>query len=193
MIKTIKLKKCSICTGQYKPFSSTSRVCSPTCAIEFNRQKDIKAKKKESNKARKDNALRKRVFYANDLKTRKAAAKKACHKYIRLRDYGKPCICCGRSLGDKYDAGHYLESGNNPQIRYDEANIHAQNVYCNQYQGGNSDDYRGNLITKIGITEVERLESMKGGIVKRTCEDYKEIELYYKEKLKQLTNHKEQR
>ena len=186
MIKTIKLKKCSICTGQYKPFSSTSRVCSPTCAIEFNRQKDIKAKKKESNKARKDNALRKRVFYANDLKTRKKAAKLACHAYIRERDRGKPCICCGRALGKKFDAGHYLESGNNPKIRYDERNIHAQNVYCNQYQGGNSDDYRGNLVRKIGLADVECLESMKGGTVKRTCEDYKEIELYYKEKLKQI-------
>lgn len=186
MIKTIKLKKCSICTGQYKPFSSTSRVCSPTCAIEFNRQKDIKAKKKESNKARKDNALRKRVFYANDLKTRKKAAKLACHAYIRERDRGNPCICCNRPLGQKFDAGHYLESGNNPKIRYDERNIHAQNVYCNQYQGGNSDDYRGNLVRKIGLADVECLESMKGGTVKRTCEDYKEIELYYKEKLKQI-------
>ena len=186
VIKTIKLKKCSICTGQYKPFSSTSRVCSPTCAIEFNRQKDIKAKKKESNKARKDNALRKRVFYANDLKTRKKAAKLACHAYIRERDRGNPCICCNRPLGQKFDAGHYLESGNNPKIRYDERNIHAQNVYCNQYQGGNSDDYRGNLVRKIGLADVECLESMKGGTVKRTCEDYKEIELYYKEKLKQI-------
>jgi hypothetical protein len=110
----------------------------------------------------------------------------ACHAYIRERDKRNPCICCGRNLGRKFDAGHYLESGNNPKIRYDEDNIHGQSVYCNQYKGGNSDDYRGRLVKKIGLSRVERLESMKGGTVKRTCDDYKEIEKYYKDKLKSI-------
>ena len=79
-----------------------------------------------------------------------------------------------------------MESGNNPQIRFDEDNIHNQSIYCNQYQGGNSDDYRGNLIKKIGLERVERLESMKGGTVKRTASDYMEIEKHYKQKLKTL-------
>ena len=128
------------------------------------------------------------MFYANDLKTRKQAAKKACHDYIRTRDKGLPCICCNRPL-TSINAGHYLESGNNPQIRYNEDNIHNQSIYCNQYQGGNSDDYRGNLIKKIGLERVERLESMKGGTVKRTAEDYLEIERHYKIKLKTLNSH----
>jgi hypothetical protein len=157
--------------------------CGQDCIVEYATNK---GKKNVEKKAKKDHALRKKMFYANDLKTRKKAAKMACHAYIRERDKGNPCICCNRPLGQKFDAGHYLESGNNPRIRYDEWNIHAQNVYCNQYQGGNSDDYRGNLILKIGIAKVERLESMKGGTVKRTCEDYKEIEKYYKDKLKSI-------
>jgi len=163
--------------------NNISSVCGLDCKVEWAANKGKKAVK---DKAKKDHALRKRVFYANDLKTRKAAAKKACHEYIRLRDKGNPCICCGRPLGYKFDAGHYLESGNNPKIRYDENNIHAQSVYCNQYQGGNSDDYRGRLIAKIGVDEVERLESMKGGTVKRTAQDYKDIEDYYKDKIKLL-------
>ena len=166
--------------------SETGRSCQVDFALDKRNQQKAKAKiEKEDNKK---HAKRKREFYENELKTRKAAAKSACHAYIRARDCGNPCICCGRKLGDKFDAGHYLESGNNPRIRYDEDNIHGQSVYCNQYQGGNSDDYRGRLIAKIGLERVERLESMKGGTLKRTAQDYKEIEIYYKQKLRDILN-----
>ncbi len=180
-LKPIKDKPCDICKGDFKPYSTTQRVCSVTCAIEFNRQKDIK-------KTKKSDAARKKAFQVSDLTLRKNAARAACHRYIRLRDKGLPCICCNRPLNHHINAGHYLESGNNPRIRYDEDNIHNQSIYCNQYKGGNSDDYRGNLIKKIGIKKVERLESLKGGTMKRTCEDYLEIEQYYKAKLKVLNN-----
>ena len=43
------------------------------------------------------------------------------------------------------------------------------------------------MIKKIGLEKVERLNSLKGGTMKRTAQDYKEIELHYKDKLKQLT------
>lgn len=155
------------------------KYCGVDCATKRAYKQREKGRKKKV-------AYQKRNFRRSDLKTRKESAKKACHKYIRERDRGEPCICCGLPLGEKFDAGHYLESGNNSQIRYDEDNIHAQRVYCNQYKGGNSDDYRGRLIEKIGLERVERLESRKGGAVKRTAEDYIEIENYFKEKLKQL-------
>jgi len=135
---------------------------------------------------KKENARKKREFYENDIKTRKKAAKKACHDYIRARDAGKPCICCGEPLGPKFDAGHYLESGNNSRVRYDEDNIHGQRVYCNQHKGGNLIGYRKGLIEKIGLERVERLENTEKGPLKRTAQDYKEIELYYKQKLKEL-------
>jgi len=139
---------------------------------------------------KKNDTKRKKAFQASDTKTRKAAAKKACHAYIRARDYGKPCICCNRPYKGDFQAGHFLESGNNPDIRYDEDNIHGQSKYCNVYQGGCSDDYRGNLIKKVGLITVKRLESMKGGTVKRTADDYQEIESYYKDKLKALISAK---
>jgi hypothetical protein len=133
---------------------------------------------------KKKNAKQKREFKQSDLKTRKDAAKKACHAYIRARDNGLPCICCGRPINGSVHAGHFLESGNNPQIRYDENNIHAQSSYCNTYKGGNSDDYEGRLRIKIGSDIVDSLLSKKGGTVKRTAQDYLEIESYYKDKLK---------
>lgn len=156
------------------------------CMIEYAVKSTDKVIKSAKVKEKKDDNLRKKVFRGSDLKLRKKAAKQACHAYIKARDKGLLCICCNRPLGKNYDSGHYLESGNNPQIRYDEDNIHSQSVYCNQYKGGDSDDYRGNLIKKIGLERVDRLESMKFGTVKRTVEDYLAIEKNYKEKLKQL-------
>ena len=180
--------KCISCKERFKRETMIKKpignFCSTDCIIDYAQRKGKKLLEK---KAKKEQSLRKRLFYASDLKTRKKAAKLACHRYIKERDKGLPCICCNRPLNGKIDAGHYLESGNNPQIRYDEDNIHSQSVYCNQYQGGNSDDYRGNLIKKIGLKRIERLESMKGGKVKRTCDDYKEIENYYKAKLNKIT------
>ena len=127
-----------------------------------------------------------RAFYENDIKTRKKAAKVACHKYIRTRDKNNGCICCDRPLGKNFDAGHFLESGNNSFLRYHEDNIHAQSVHCNQYKGGDSGDYEANLRLKIGDERVDWLKANKGGVVKRTAVDYKAIEVYFKEKLKQL-------
>ena len=180
--------KCTNCKDRYPREQMkkhpAGNFCTTNCVIEYATNK---IKKTKITKEKKEHALRKKVFYASDLKTRKAGAKLACHRYIKERDKGLPCICCNRPLDGKVDAGHYLESGNNPQIRYDEDNIHSQSVYCNQYQGGDSDDYRGNLIKKIGIERVNRLEDLKGGAIKRTCEGYLAIERHYKEKLKALS------
>ncbi len=175
----MKHKICRECKFTFEPRNSLQTCCNPACAI-------VHVKKKRIAKQKKANARQKREFYDNDLKTRKAAAKTACHAYIRARDDGKPCICCGRPLGEKFDAGHFLESGNNPKIRYHEDNIHAQSVYCNQFKGGNSGDYKGRLIDKIGAERVDYLLANKGGTMKRTAQDYKEIEVYYKQKLKEL-------
>lgn len=145
-----------------------------------------RAKKNAATKKKKVDSEFKRNFYENDTKTREKAAKKACHLYIRTRDKNDPCICCGRPLGKNFDAGHFLESGNYSHLRYDERNIHAQSVYCNQYQGGNSDDYEARLRIKIGNQAVDEMKASKSTITKRTVEDYKAIEAYYKQKLKEL-------
>ena len=155
--------------------------CDIECATKYafkNKEKGRKIKHKEQ----------KKEYNANKLSTRKRAAKEACHAYIRTRDKDKPCICCGEPLGDDYHAGHFLESGNNPQIRYDEDNIHGQRAYCNTFKGGDSGFYRVNLIEKIGLDRVERLEQMKGGTVKRTADDYRDIEQRYKFMLERLAD-----
>ena len=90
------------------------------------------------------------------------------------------------STFDLFHAGHFLESGSNPKIRYDEDNIHGQRIYCNTYKGGDSGQYKENLIKMIGSDRVKRLINLKGGTVKRTANDYREIESYFKNKLKEL-------
>jgi len=191
--KELKPKKCRAesCGEMFLPWNSMQKTCFTTkCSVEYVKAVDQKKRLRDVNKiAKADKKLHaeiKRKFYDNDLKTRKKAAKMACHSYIRERDRGLPCICCGRPLGKNYDAGHFIESGNYPALRYDEDNIHAQAVYCNQYQGGNSGDYEGNLRIKIGDERVDALMAKKNIMVKRTAQDYKEIEEYYKGKLKEL-------
>jgi hypothetical protein len=160
----------------------SGRFCTKDHAVQWSIDNQDKGRKKI------DQAERKAINQAkkSNLKTRKDAAKKACHDYIRVRDSGKPCICCGKPLGTNYHAGHFLESGNNPQIRYDEDNIHGQRLDCNFFRGGDSGSYKENLIDKIGEFAVNQLLNLQGGTVKRTPDDYLVIEKYYKEKLKEL-------
>jgi hypothetical protein len=173
---------------------NTGSFCNTAHAISWGRKKADKERERKAKKAiavdNKKHAAKKREFYDKDIKTRKEAAKSSCHAYIRKRDYGKPCICCNRPFKDSFHAGHCFESGNNPRIRYDENNIHGQSDYCNVYQGGDSDDYKGNLIKKIGVFEYWCVAMKKGGTMKRTADDYKAIELHFKNKLKALSGYK---
>ena len=189
----MKTKLCKYCKTR-QPLEEGNQTpvgwfCSYDHAIKYANDKSERARLRAKAKAIKEDkkkwAGRKQEFRDNDLKTRKAAAKLWCHAYIRERDKGLNCICCNRPMG-KVDAGHWLESGNYSSTRYDEDNIHAQSVHCNQYKGGDSGDYEENLRIKIGDERVDALKAKKNEVVKRTCEDYKEIEEYYKAKLKVL-------
>lgn len=162
-----------------------SAFCNREHAIQYAIQNQSKGRKKIEQVERK--AINKAK--KNNLKTRKDAAKKACHDFIRARDSGKGCSCCGEPLGKDFQAGHFLESGNNPKIRYDEDNIHGQRLHCNYFKGGDSGEYKERLIKKIGSVRVNRLLNLKGGTVKRTPDDYRAIEKYYKGKLKELKSH----
>ena len=189
-----RLKKCKHCK-EYEPAADGIQTGAGwfhtyACAATFGNLKAgrqrVAARNKAAKAEKKVDADRKRKFYDSDIKTREAAAKKACHAYIRARDYGKPCICCGRVLGPKYDAGHFWESGNFSFTRYHEDNIHGQSVHCNQYKGGDSGDYERNLRIKIGDERVDWLRANRNKVIKRTADDYKAIEAEYKRKLKGL-------
>lgn len=124
-----------------------------------------------------------RKHYDNDTKTRKAAAIREFNAYIRERDRGLPCISCGKPICDgDYCAGHYIPAGNNSLLRFDEFNVNGQhNTDCNKHKSGDQVRYRKGLILKFGEAEVDRLESTNGTI-KRAAQDYKAIEIEYRNK-----------
>ena len=155
--------------------------CSPACAY-------AKTKDKGNHSVNMDNykTEKPKKYKLDPLKTAKIAAVTDCHAYIRARDFGKPCICCGKPLGDDYHAGHFWESGNFSAVRFNEDNIHGQRLDCNTFKGGDSGSYRENLITKIGLFDVVCLDMTRSKKTKRTIEDYKDISKHYKQKLKQL-------
>jgi hypothetical protein len=181
---SVAKKRCKYCKEYFAKYIKVPAgvFCNIDHAIQYvNSQRE--------KKQRKENYKEKRSYQLKDIDIREEAAKKWCHRYIRKRDKGKPCICCGRPWAEGDHAGHFFESGNNPAIRFNEDNIHSQKEYCNFYKGGDSGDYERNLIKKIGIVRVESLRSQKGALgFKPTPEYYLEIEQYYKQKLRYLQN-----
>ncbi len=127
----------------------------------------------------------KKSYQLSDLKIRKAAAKKACHDYIRERDINNGCITCDRPLTSKFDAGHFMK-GTNSYTKFMEKNIHGQCVNCNQYNGGREREYEHVLIAKYGKFTVLALKKLRTKKIKRTANDYLVIEKHFKQKLKML-------
>ncbi len=132
---------------------------------------------------------KKKELKDNDKSFRDKQAQAAFNKYIRLRDSNLPCISCGRHHAGQYHAGHYRSRGAHPELRFEELNCHKQCAPCNNHLSGNISNYRPALIDKIGADKVEWIEGPHE-IVKYTCADLKEIELKYKDKIKELTESK---
>ena len=130
-------------------------------ATEYAKKKNDKSKeKKRKHQKKTDKVKRDKLKTARDLMPE---AQAAFNKYIRARDSGGPCISCGRlpehKGGGTIDAGHYRSRGAAPHMRFNVFNCHSQCVACNRYQSGNVVDYRINLIKKIGVERVERIEN----------------------------------
>ena len=175
------MAKCKICQAPFTKLSISHKACGPECALELARvTREAKERKKErSDKVR--------------LRTRREWLKLAqvsFNAYIRERDKGKPCICCGMPLdtdavGGGYDCGHYRSVGSAPHLRYDPMNAHGQRKQCNRYKSGNAADYRIGLIARVGLAAVEALEADQTA-KKHTIPELQEIIIEYNRKLKEL-------
>jgi len=161
-----KPKKCPICTTEYIPRSSLQKVChNYKCAMEFNRQVDERNAAREIRKQerlqRDDLRQRRERLKGKSEWNREAQA--AVNKFIFWRDYGDPCIACGKPLnygvrGGAVDASHYRSRGAAPWLRFNVFNNNAGCVHCNRDLSGNLIPYRINLIEKFGLHRVERIE-----------------------------------
>jgi hypothetical protein len=160
--RVTKLKSCKWCRTLFVPqYNRVQPTCSPTCAIAFTRAKQAKEALQEAKRAKRE--YRRDHLTINQLKKR---ADREFGKFIRERDFGKPCICCDEYAksgewenGGLYDAGHYRTKGAADHLRYNEDNVHLQRKYCNKWKSGNQVEYRKRLVLKIGIDRVDALDN----------------------------------
>src|SRR5690606_27675959 len=125
----LRNRKCKVCGETYQPVRQMQQVCSPPCALKYERQvaapKRLRREKREA---------RVRLRTLSDWMK---LAQTAFNAYIRERDKAKPCISCNRFNDVKRNAGHYLSVGSHPELRFDESNVHAQCEHCNSFKSGN--------------------------------------------------------
>lgn len=124
------------------------------------------------------------------LSTLKSNTTHLVHRYIRLRDKGKPCISCGQSWSSSFQAGHFYPAGKYSTLKYDEDNIHGQCQSCNLRKYGNFDSYALRLPKKIGDKRYkelrERAAEAKKTAFKWDRDELNKIREYYKAKIKAL-------
>ena len=183
--------RCPQCRAKLEP----GQRIHPACIDDFAKAQEAKAKRKEDKQAR----MAAKVDRAETRRRREAIktlpelhreAQSAFNAFIRARDTGKPCICCGLPLsasdvGGKFDCGHYRSVGSAPQLRYHEDNAHGQRKQCNRWGAGRAVDYRLGLIERIGLERVEALESFNAPH-KWTREELMAIRDTYRAKQKEM-------
>ncbi len=177
--KHYKPKKaiCRQCGEDYIRERAFTVCCSIPCALKY-------ARKRSESETKKKRTLALKEYRSSDKSHLMKIAQKEVNRFINLRDKHLPCISCGREVGYRQEAGHYMSKGGNGHIRFDEKNINSQCHVCNCHQSANLIKYRENLILKIGLKEVERLETKT---VKRwEVEELKEIIEKYREKIKKI-------
>lgn len=180
-----KPKKCQNveCGSKFVPQRIGQRVCSPACALATKDKHQAPARKAIADRQRKElRASQERIKSRGD-HLREAQA--AFNEFIRLRDAHEPCISCGRHHDGQYHAGHYRTVGANPELRFDEDNVHKQCAPCNNHKSGDIVNYRINLVAKLGAERVARLEGPHEP-QKLSKEEIKAIKAHYRAKVREL-------
>lgn len=186
VVAEVKLHKCPICGDLFTKARPLQKVCGPKCAMEHARK--LTEKKQAKQEAAERAGTREKLKALETYPQLVKKAQTAFNAFIRARDKGKPCICCGQPLGSEpnsFDAGHYRSVGSAPHMRFVEDNVHGQRKYCNQYLSGNHVEYRKGLIERIGLKRVEQIESDQV-VRKYTKEGLEEIARYYRAEARKL-------
>lgn len=189
-------KTCQFCRQKYKPTRQMQPCCDSFECQSIFMAAHIEKQRKAREKAERVTSLADRKTIKLKLDRLKTArdwtkeAQAAFNAYIRARDAGKPCICCGLPLesgdiGGRFDCGHYRSVGSAPHLRFDERNAHGQRKQCNRWGAGRAVDYRIGLIARIGQEAVEALEADHTPR-KHSIDDLKSIKAYYVAKLKEI-------
>ena len=184
----LKERTCRYCKARFVPPARHPgvRVCSEGCGVALAEKMRAKVERANAAAARKD--ARQRLESMKGIPELIREADKAFCAFIRARDEGKPCICCGRTSdawtrGGTWDAGHYRSRGAASHLRYHEDNCHRQLKQCNR-RAFDVAAYRANLIERIGVARVEALEA-DNAPHKWTRDELIAIRKHYTEKLKE--------
>lgn len=172
------------CNNKFTPDRPFVKWCSPLCGVHIHAE--IKAKKaaKTASEQRIAHQAAKERIKTRGEHTKDAQT--AFNAYIRARDSWLPCISCGRHHQGQWHAGHYRTVGANPELRFNELNVHKQCAPCNDHLHGNLINYRIELIKRIGQDKVDWLEG-KHEAAHLSIDELKEIKTIYKLKFKELT------
>ena len=166
-----RIRKCKKCGREFKQFNSLQNVCGAKCAKELKDEK--KAAKKDTPKTDRQILILK--------------AQAAFNAFIRERDKGQPCICCGKPLGVNYHCGHFYSSGGHSNVRFNEDNAHGQRAECNTtHRAGMLGEYSERLEKKIGAAAFEVLRADAYEPKKWEVRELEGIIKEYKQKLKEL-------
>ena len=172
--------RCKNCKEKFEPIRFNQKYClKDECVRVF--VQVVKEKTWKQTKAK----------MKNDIKTNSdwmKEAQKVFNQYIRLRDKNQTCISCGSKLGSKYDAGHFYSMGGHKAVTFDEDNVHAQCVACNQFKSGNLINYREGLIKRIGEAKLNDLSQRANQTRKYTNDELKELIKTYKQKINEIRN-----
>ena len=178
----MKERTCKQCGVKFIPqYNRIQPVCSPKCALEYNKEK---AKKK----ADKEFAERKREFRKNDipkqLKLTQTVFNRMRVKQEKLWYYRQglepECISCGKTKMD-WCCGHYKTVASHSELRFDEKNTHLQcNRACNEKLSGNingtktSRGYKQGLRERFGVQDGQAIIDycdLSTAVIKRTGEE----------------------
>ena len=155
------MKKCKVCKTPFEPFNSLAVACSASCALIHGKAETAKKAAKVKKESRQWVKVQRERLKSKGDHTRDA--QQAFNRYVRLRDYYKPCVSCGISYssnkyGGIFDCGHYRSTGSAPHLRFNLNNTAKQCVKCNRYLSSNTVEYRLELISRIGKEKVKDIE-----------------------------------
>lgn len=182
-VKPPKQSKCrekaAGCQVTFIRCNSLQATCfNPLCALKKAQRDRAKREAKEKAQAKKQTKSRRESAKSRGEWLKEAQA--VFNRFIRLRDManGCGCISCGTRSRIQYCGGHFYTRKARPDLRFNEDNVHLQcNFYCNRNLSGNIEQYRPNLIAKIGPERFEALAVV--GRSDWTIDEIKEIKKKY--------------
>lgn len=180
------MPRCKSCKTKFEPRYFLQKFCmdSDECIKSFavwSKVESVKRVNKEWREEKKvlKEKLKSQADYVKDLQT-------VFNQYIRLRDKDLPCVSCGIRICEEFHAGHYIAT-TYQVLRFNEFNVWKQCSRCNTHLRGNTIPYRIELINRIGLAEVEKLENKRHEISKLSIPDLKAKIVHYKAQIKILT------